>query len=181
MYEFAQALGFVGMACNVGSYQLKKKKYLLLCQVLGGSIFAIHFLLLGGWAGFMMNAVGVFRGLVFSREDLSKKASRIWTAVFFLLFVLCYVLIVTVIQPQLSTADRIMELLPTLAMCLMTVTFGLLPASKIRAVSLVGSTLWMIYNIRCVAIGGVICEVLSIISSTVGIFRYDLKKKAAKK
>ena len=177
MYEFAQALGFVGMACNVGSYQLKKKKFLLLCQVLGGSIFAVHFLMLGGWAGFMMNTVGVFRGLVFSREDLSKRAARIWTAVFFLSFVLCYGLIVTVIQPQLSTADRIMELLPTLAMCLMTVTFGLLPASKIRAVSLIGSTLWLSYNIRCVAIGGIVCEVLSIVSSVVGIFRYDLKKE----
>ena len=176
MNEFAQALGLVGMACNVSSYQLKKKKHLLLCQVLGGSIFAIHFLLLGGWAGFMQNAVGVFRGLVFSRENWSKKASRIWTAVFFLAFVLCYVLIVTVIKKELSTADLIMELLPTLAMCLMTVTFGLLPASKIRAVSLVGSTLWLIYNIRYFTIGGIACEVLSIISSIVGIFRYDLKK-----
>ena len=176
-----QTLGYVGMACNISSYQLKKKKHLLLCQVLGGSLFAIHFLLLGQWSGFMMNAVGVFRGLVFSRENWSKKASRIWTAVFFLAFVLCYVLIVTVIKEQLSTEDWIMELLPVLAMCLMTVTFGLLPASKIRAISLVGSSLWLIYNIHSFSQGGIACEVISIISSIVGIFRYDIKRPAAKK
>ena len=181
MYEFAQALGFVGMACNVGSLQLKKKKYLILCQVLGCSFFAIHFLLLGRWAGFLMNTIGALRGLVFSWEKLSKRTSRIWTAVFFLSFVLCYGLVVTVIQPKLSAFDRVMELLPTLAMCLMTVTFGLLPASKIRAVSLINSALWLTYNIRCGAIGGIVCEVLSIISSVVGIFRHDRKRDAAKK
>lgn len=62
----AQSLGIIGAGFNIGSFQLKSNKKLILCQFLGSSFFLFNYLLLGGYTGCIMNGLGVARNLVFS-------------------------------------------------------------------------------------------------------------------
>ena len=48
MSEFVvQAIGFVGVAFFIASYQIKSNKALFLCQMIGCSIFCVQFFIMG--------------------------------------------------------------------------------------------------------------------------------------
>ena len=173
----AQAISLLGLACNVASYQQKKKKVLIMCQLFGGLLFAVHFFMLGKYIGAMMNGIGMARAIVFSIGFSGKRAERIWTGLFIVLFLAFYPLSFLISGQTVSVWLMLVELLPVIAMCLSTVSFTLANAGKIRLLSLFCSPLWLIYNIVGHSLGGVLCETLAIGSIILGIIRHDIKKK----
>ena len=50
-------------------------------------------------------------------------------------------------------------------------------SKAIRLSGLISSPSWLIYNVANVAIGAIICEILSLISIALGIIRHDIKRK----
>lgn len=176
MYIFAQVLGLGAMVCNVISMQQNQKKNLLLFQLLVSGLFMVSFFLLGAYAAFLQNLVATARNLLFSREKMSQKVSRVWTGIFIGLFLLAYGLTFVLFGEPFNARNAIVNALPTVAMCIMSVAFGMKSVFKIRALSIVNAVLWLIYSIIFVSLGDIISEVMSIVSSTVGIIRLDLKK-----
>lgn len=176
MYIFAQALGLGAMVCNVISMQQKNRKNLLLFQMVVSTLFTVSFFLLGAYAAFLQNIVATARNILFSREKMSEKASKIWTGVFIALFLLAYGLTFWLFGEPFNARTAVINALPTVAMCIMSVAFGMRSVFKIRALSIVNAVLWLIYSIIFVSVGDIISETLSIVSSTVGIIRFDLKK-----
>lgn len=176
MYIFAQALGLGAMACNVISLQQKKKKNLLLFQLLVSGLFMVSFFLLGAYAAFLQNVVATARNVVFSREKFTEKQSKIWTWVFVGLFLLAYALTFVLFGEEFNAKNAIINALPTIAMCIMSVAFGLKSVFKIRVLAIINAVLWLIYSIIFVSVGDIISEIMSIVSSTIGIIRIDLKK-----
>lgn len=61
IYYAAQAVGFLGMAVVIYTFQQNRQKRISAFQGLTCLIFAIHFTMLGAVSGMAMNAVGVFR------------------------------------------------------------------------------------------------------------------------
>ncbi len=176
MYILAQALGLGAMACNVISLQQKEKKNLLLFQLLVSGLFTVSFFLLGAYAAFLQNVVATARNILFSREKMSEKQSKVWTWVFIGLFLLAYGLTFVLFGEDFNAKNAIVNALPTIAMCIMSIAFGLKSVFKIRVLSIFNAVLWLIYSIIFVSVGDIISEVMSIVSSTIGIIRIDLKK-----
>ena len=69
-YEIAgQIISIIAMGCTIFSYQQKKQKSLLICQLVGGTLFAISFFLLGAIIGAILNLVASVRALMFIFEE----------------------------------------------------------------------------------------------------------------
>ena len=87
IYLIAQALGVVAALFGIFSFQQKRRGGILVFQIVNNVFWTVHMFLLGAWAGGALNAIGIFRGIVFFfREDRRWAQSNIWYAVFALLF-----------------------------------------------------------------------------------------------
>lgn len=65
MKLIAQIFGLLAMASLFLIYQQKKRKNMLLFKLSADVCWVIHYLCLGGIAGMIPNAVGIFREIIF--------------------------------------------------------------------------------------------------------------------
>ncbi len=172
----AQAIGIVAMAFNILSYQQKTQKTVILFQMIGGMLFAANFLMLGAIVGGIMNIIAAARAIVFMNKKIHSVDKRIVIGIFAILYALSYILTFTVFEKEFTLLNGVLELLPVIAMMATTVSFCLRDARSIRRYGLISSPLWLIYNSVNLAIGAIICEVLSLISILIGIIRLDRKR-----
>ena len=173
----AQCLSIVGMACVAGSYLQKKKSALIAVQATGGALFAIHYLLIGAYSGFLMNSIAVLRGFVFYKEHRSPTTGKVWVWIISILSLTAYALSFIIFNTEPSWQNIVLELLPALGMVALTISFNMTNAGQIRLMGFINSTGWIIYNIAHVSIGGIGCEIMCFASIIIGIIRYDIKKK----
>ena len=59
----AQAIGIVAMAMNILSYQQKKQSGVIAVQLVGASLFAIHFWMLGAVVGSLLGKMQFGMGI----------------------------------------------------------------------------------------------------------------------
>ena len=162
MYSFiAQAVGLMGAAFVIGSYQCKKNTSLIIVQSIGSFLFLINYFMLGAYTGAFMNLACVIRGGIFCAGDKTRKP--------FILVALNLLLIVGAI----FTWENALSILPLLGMISVTVGMYFNDGKWIRIAQLfVSSPCWLIYNFASGTIGGVICEIFVICSAVVSIIRY---------
>ncbi|MBR2328018.1 MAG: YgjV family protein [Clostridia bacterium] len=177
MEELAQAVGIVAMAFNILSYQFKKRESVIICHLFGSTLFAISFFMLGAYTGGILNAVDTVRGLVFYDKKKLKADSPVWIAVFIIIYVLSYIATFTLFSKEFTLFNAVIELLPVIGLTAMTVGYSKDNSKAIRLSGLISSPSWLIYNVANVAIGAIICEILSLISIALGIIRHDIKRK----
>ena len=177
METFAQILSIAGLGCVVASYQQQRKSALILCQLVGGALFGVHYLLLGAYAGFLLNIIAVTRALVFYKEDLPKRVGNIWVWIFHGLCLVAYILTFIVFNTEPSVTNLILEILPAIGMVCLSISFNMTGAKEIRRLGTVSSVCWLIYNFAHLSIGGIACEGMCMVSIIVGILRHDRKEK----
>lgn len=169
----AQAIGIVAMALNILSFQWKNQRSIIITQLFGAVLFVISFYLLGAVTGAVLNFLGILRGIVFSNKRLFRADKVIWVLGFTVLFFASYAATFLVFDKEPAAFNLIIEFLPIIGMIASTISFYLGDAKAVRRLALVSSPAWLVYNITQSAIGGIICEVVSLISITVGILRHD--------
>ena len=174
-----QGLSIAGLICIVASYLQKKKTTLILCQLIGGAIFAVHYLLGQNYAGFLLNIIAVIRALVFFKGNFSKKAGTAWVWVFHGLCVGAYAATFLIFGTDPTLPNLLRSALPMIGMFALSISFNMSGAKEIRRLGIVSSVCWLIYNstITPPSIGGIICECICLVSIVVGMIRYDIKKK----
>jgi len=172
----AQIFGILGMAMNVLSYQGKEKKALILMQLFGSLFFAINMFMLNAIMGGMLNTIGIARALIYSNSEKLKNIKKI-NLIFAFLYILSYVAIFTVFKKEATVFNLIVEILPLIAMLATTIGFSMKKAANIRRLTLISSPSWLIYNCLVFSLGGILCEVFSLVSVFIGILRFDVKKK----
>lgn len=180
----AQIVGVFGMIFISTSYQHKKQRNLIISQMIGSAFFFINFLLLGIAAGVVligaiMNFIGIFRALVFSNKEKFHAEKPIWLFSFVAAYLVSYVLVFTLFGTDPNAKNLILEALPVIGMASSTFAFFSKEAKMTRRLGFITSPSWLVYDIINLSIGGIITEVLSLISITVGIIRHDLKGKDA--
>ncbi len=177
MYEIcAQAVGIAAMAFNILSFQMKTPGKVMLCQLIGSLLFAVNFFMLDAIVGAIMNLIGVIRAVIYLKKDRFRADHILWLVGFTLLYIVSYVLTFTVLGSEFTAKNAILEVLPVIGMLATTISYRLQSAKSIRAYGLVSSPAWLIYNIANVAIGAIVCEVLSLGSIVLGMWRYDRKR-----
>lgn len=160
----SQIIGIAGMAANVGSLQFKNVRWLCAVQIIGQVCFIVSYGLLGAVAGMLFNLYGLLlRGLLlFGGERLYK----VW--------VLCglfgFLIGCTVVAYQ---TESWLALIPFFGQVAGTVGLWTRNAWKLRVLQLTAaSPLWLIYNGIVFSLGGIGCEVFTILSTLISIFRY---------
>ena len=82
----AQIIGFGGTALTIIAYQQNKRKRILGCTVISAALFAIHYIILGAYTGAIMNILAASRSLVFMNNTKKWAKSKIWVAVFMVVY-----------------------------------------------------------------------------------------------
>ena len=172
----AQIVGIFAMTFNILSYQQKTQKGAIAFQLGGSTLFAINYLMLGAVVGGILNAVGIVRALVFLNREKLKATHPAWLAGFITVYLLSYGLTFTVFGKEPTLFNLIIEFLPVVGMTAPTISFRLSDAKSIRRFGLISSPSWLVYNIVSFSVGAIICEVLSLGSIFIGMFRHDRKK-----
>lgn len=178
LYEMiAQGIGIVAMIFNILMFQNKTSKGAIAFQLIGASLFAVNFFMLGATVGGLMNIIAVVRNLVFLYRERLHADHPAWLAAFIAAYLGAYVLTFTVFGKEWNAANAVLEFLPVIAMTAATVSYRYEDAAVIRRYGLVASPTWLVYNSANVAIGAIVCESLSIASIVIGMLRLDREKK----
>lgn len=169
----AQIVGIFAMMFNILSYQSKKQKNVIAMQLVGATLFAVNYLMLGAMVGGILNAIAVIRAIVFLFKDKLKTDRPVWLILFSVFYIAVYVLNFTVFEKALTPWNMIVEVLPVIGMVALNVGFMLKNASDVRKCGLISSPAWLIYNIIVGSWGAIACEVLTLISIFIGMLRHD--------
>ena len=179
MYEiFAQAVGIVAMFFFVFSYQQKKAKSIITWQMIGTLLFTINFFMLGEYLGAILNFIGFVRAVLFLKKEKLHTDSVAWLIGFTVAYLGAYALTFTVFGTEPTLPNFILQCCPVLGMFFQHLGLRNEDTRKIRALCLVGSVAWLIFNCFAFAIGAILCETFNIISIIVAFIRFGKEKKA---
>lgn len=169
----AQGIGIIAMLFNILSYQSKRQKTIIALQLCGGALFALNYFMLGAMVGSLLNVLAVVRAVVFLFKERLRADRLAWLIAFISLFIATYILNFTVFGKEPTFFNLVVELLPIVGMTALSIGFRLKNASDVRKCGLVSSPAWLIYNIAVGSWGAIICEMLTLISIFIGMFRHD--------
>lgn len=175
MEIIAQTIGIIAMIFNILSYQGKQKQTVIILQLFGAMLFSINYLLLGAAVGGILNILGVIRAVVFIFKDKLKADSIYWLLAFIASYILIYILNFTLFGKEPTMFNLVIEILPVIGMSALNIGFRLKNSADIRKCGLISSPSWLIYNIVTGSYGAIICELFTLISIFVGMFRNDKK------
>lgn len=163
-FYLAQLIGLLGLIILLFSFQKNTRKDLLKYQIISSSFFSIQYLILGALSGFVMNITMCIRNLIFSKyENVPKK----------------YITIVVIIMIMLSllSYNGPISLLPCLGSIMYTISLAKSNLKITRCVNILTCILYAIYDIKVLAIAGLISTTIELLSTLFAIYRYDLKVK----
>lgn len=161
----AQILGFIGLACSLLSFQMKKRGQILGFQMTASLMFCSQLFLLGAITGGCMDFISFIRTLIFSNNNKKWASSPLWLVGF------CLLMIVT----GILTWTNWWDVLPMLGGILSTIALWMKSERKIRLISLSVGPCWLIYNLVKGAWSGALNEVLAMLSIIIGYLRNDVK------
>lgn len=163
----AQGLGILGLILSIISFQQNTQKRIVLFQFLANVSFCIHFYLIGAYTGSVLNGIGIVRSFIYYFKDKRWASSDVW------IFVFSFIFVVT----GIVTWEGPLSVLPTIAMVLTSISFGIKNPKIVRLVAFPSSPLWLIYNIVKGSLGGALTECFAMGSILVAMYRFDRKKK----
>ncbi len=161
-----QILGIIATVITFISYQANTKKILLILQTAATVCTCLSFLFLGAKTGFALNIVCIVRNVVFYFEE---RTSRLYYP---------SVIVLTILMAGVGALSwqGPISLLMIIALGVNTVFISFGNPQLLRKSILLTSTMVFLYNIYVFSIGGMTSEMISIVSSVIGIIRFKNKK-----
>ncbi|MCF0107670.1 MAG: YgjV family protein [Bacilli bacterium] len=165
-----QTIGIIAMVSTIASWQGKNVKQILLFQGIGNILWTIHFLLLGSYAGAAMNGLSLIRCLGYYLIP-NKKGKNIFTVLISLSFI--GLAIITIIYFGEKWFIAVLLAIATITANIFY-TIGNEKWCRLVQLSLVTPS-WLFNNIWYMSIGGIICELCTIVSVIVSLIRFRKK------
>ena len=175
MNYLIQGISILGMACHISSFQIKKNSLLFFAQLLGSTLYLVHYILLGAATGAILNLIGVIRGIIFLQGEKLRKP---W--VLAALWIMTIVAVWVTWNGSLSFDTNLnMEfwynIFPLIAMLASSTAMHCNNGKVIRFAQLfLASPGWLAYNIIVGSLGGALCEIFIITSTVVSFIRYGI-------
>ena len=171
MEIFPQVVGFFAVATFLLSYQLKKRENIIAVNVLSRFLYILQYVLLGAFSGAVLDILGAVVSMIAGKKE-HKWIRRHQTGV-----VIAITFSVAAIGLGMAFANQsILDLFSLAGILLHTSAFWMTNEKKIRAVSLLGSPFWIVYNFFSRAYGSAIGDILTILSILIAMFRYGKKE-----
>lgn len=164
MFYLAQLFGIVGLIILILSFQKNSKEKLLKYQVFSSLFFSIQYFCLNAISGCLMNVMSLVRNIIFKRFK-----DRV--PIIYLIIVLVVMIILSIFS-----YNGVISLLPTIGVILYSIAIWQDNLTITRIAEIIGCILFIIYNIKVVAISGLITTIIEMLSAIVGIYRFDIKK-----
>jgi hypothetical protein len=162
-----QVIGFVALGIAVSQYQVNKRKTILKLSVLSSLLWSLHFFLLGAITGSAMNISGAAQNCAFISIP-ERKRTWLFPTFFIIVFVIADIL----------TWQGLISLLPLGGTVSGTFSFWQRNTKLLRFIALISPPLWFIYNFISHSYAGMFTEVGLLISTLIGIYRFDIKKQS---
>ena len=161
MELWGQMVGIVAMAAIILSFQCKSNKKLIVVIGAGALMFAISYFMLGQPSAALFNIVSAVCSIVCLKEELKTKL------VFFIIVALY--LLATYITFDSWWSVVLMSAQIATSYSLMFKSGAFIRNMRLFFVS----PIWLINNsVICLAIGGLICEVITMMSIIISFIRY---------
>ena len=173
-----QIISIAAMACNIISFQQKKQSRLIFLQLLGGALFCISYFMLGAVVGGILNIVAAARAIIFLFPKQMHTSHVGWLYGFCAVYIALYVLSFTTFGIKPTWIAFVIELLPVIGMTASTIGFRLANSKAVRRLGLVSSPAWLTYNVYYASLGATVCEIVSLASILIGMYRHDRKEKS---
>ncbi len=158
MILLGNCISFVGCFLMIAIGFIKKKAHILTAQCGQFAIQGIAHLILGAVAGFLSCMISITRILVFTRV----KKVTVWHKVGFLLLQALLTIVLGV--------NSFVDWLPMLSVVLYTWYLDTDSAVLFKVVNMVGVVMWVIYDLIFLNYVAFAFDILTIVSTTVGIF-----------
>lgn len=157
----AQIFGIVGMGFNIFSFQCKKQKQLVTVLGLGSFMFSLNFLMLGAFAGAGFNLLNILRSVCILKK---KSQNNLLFGVISALYIIVAIL----------TFDTFWTIILLAAQLVATYSLWYRNGNFIRLAQIFCvSPIWLVNNLFVsFSLGGIICEVFTIISVIVSLYRF---------
>lgn len=163
MNSFVASQILVGIAIvfDVISFQLKNRKYILLCLVISGVFISSHFILLKNWTASMLMLVAILR-YTLSIFSTSRK--------------LMYFYVLFTIAISFFSYQGSLTILSCLGSSFQTIAAFKKNDKQLRELMIVGTSFWLIHNYLSGSPIAVLMEIIFISSNIAGYYRYYIKK-----
>ena len=160
----SQIIGFLAVTLFLLSYQQKKRKNIILLNVVSRALYIVQYLLLGAFEGAVLDILGAVSSVVAAKKDVGflKKHTRLCVGIMDLL----------IVGVGLLLYESPLSLLPIAGVLLHTTAFWINDERIIRRVSLLGSPFWLVYNFASRAYGSAVGDALTMVSIVTAMIKY---------
>lgn len=160
-----QFVAGVALTAFAGSFHSKTRKGILFWQVVSLLAWTGHYAFLSAWTAAFLTSANVFITVFFIYKD--SKCSKRWNNPLILYSSLFILLVVT-----FATWRGYYSLFALLGISSITVAKWQKQVQHVRFISVLASIFWIIYDLFVGSWGGVVVEVIILISIAVSLIRY---------
>lgn len=168
MFILAQIFGIFVIIFNVIAMQMKHKNQIFFMLIFVSIFSALNFILLKSYSGCFICLFAIIQIII--NYCLGKKNKPIPK-----ILVGLYIIISIIIGT--FTYKTYIDILPIICSILYTITILQKNEKRIRLISLINIILWIIYDFVSCAYTAGIADILTLVSTLIGIYRYDYKKE----
>lgn len=162
-----QIIGILAVISFLLSYQQKKRRNIILLNTVSRVLYILQYLLLGAYAGAVLDVLGAVSSLLAARKHKGFIA-RHTKAV---LFSMNAVIVLAGLAICILNRNPL-DLLPIAGVLLHTSAFWISDERIIRRVSLLGSPFWLVYNFASRAYGSAVGDLLTMVSIVTAMIKY---------
>lgn len=171
MRMISEILGFLGIFLNIIIYQQKDRKKLLICKLFSDFAWSFHYGVAGNYSGAAVGAIGIAREGTFLTIEGRKKDRRPFLVLFFICACISAIL----------TWKGWFSFLPATASLLSVISFWQLRPKISRLLAIPISLCMLTYDIQVTSVAGICNEILTLISTAIGIWRHDISENRVSK
>ena len=167
MNYVAQLIGFIAFIFFVTSIYSKKKKSVLICQLMANLLYGIEYILLNTITAGILNLIAVLRCFIYYKYE--EKNRKIPISI-----LLGYIIIVVVIS--IVTLNGWLTIIPMIIGIIYSYATWQSNPKFLTTCFLVCGTTWFFYNLYVGAYTAVLGNVVDVISSIIVLKSYKKKK-----
>ena len=176
----AQIIGIIPILISIFIYTQNTRKKIVIAKATMDLFLATHLILLETYTGALLNIVVTIRNLLFLKKEKLHMDHIAWLVAFCAMYFGAFLLTFTVFGQEPTVKNLIIECLPVIGMVSTNLAFRHNEAKIIRRFGLVSSCSWLIYNVIAMAVGAILCEVFSLVSIFIAMYRFDRNTEKSK-
>ena len=162
LFYIGQGFGILTVLLGFLNYQAKTRKSLLIIHLSTTLCFALHYGLIGAFAGMAMNLVGAVRDTTFAVIEKRRKVNRLYTIGFAIIMAIMGIL----------SWEAWYSILVVIALTVNSYAMSFTNPNDLRKSILITSPMVLIYDILAHAYGGMVYEIVALVSVIIGLYRY---------